>query len=158
MFDGAHWWVNVLDRLFAIFPDAKAIGLCREVEPCVRSFVSIKGSGRKTWNHWVPPANGIWQPNLWDPLYPTYPLPDYAQLDPDRAKADVVRRYINDYNRDLESLASRFPGRVMLVRTEELNRASAQQRLFEFVGLSGRPRQVRLNVGTISDGEITYRF
>lgn len=159
VFDAAHWWLNVMDRLFAIFPDAKVVGLCRNLQPCVRSFMRIKGTGPNSVNHWVPPANGIWQPNNWDLAYPTYPLPDNAQVDPDRAKAEVIRRYISDYNRDLESLASRFPGRVMLVRTEKLGRTSVQQRLFDFIGRAGRLTKAHANADTISDGEsFEYKF
>jgi hypothetical protein len=158
-FDAAHWWLNVMDRMFAIFPDAKVVGLCRDLEPSVQSFMHVKGRGRNSVNHWVSHDNGIWQPNNWDLVYPTYSLPDDAQADPDRAKADVIRRYVSDYNRDLESLADRFPGRVMLVQTEKLGRTSEQQRVFDFVGLPGRLTRVHLNAGTLTDGTSHgYRF
>ncbi len=159
VFDAAHWWLNVVDRLFAIFPNAKAVGLRRDLQPCVRSFMSIKGTGPNSVNHWVPPDNGIWCPTNWDSVYPTYRLPDNAKTDPDRAKAEVIRRYVSDYNRDLESLAARFPGRVMLIQTEKLGRTSVQQRLFNFTEHAGRLTRVRLNAGTADDGtSLDYKF
>ncbi len=159
VFDAAHWWLNVVDRLLAIFPDAKAVGLCRALQPSVRSFMSIKGTGRNSVNHWVPPDNGIWCATNWDSAYPTYSLPGNAQIDPDRAKADVIRRYISDYNRNLELLAARFPGRLMVVQTEKLGRTSVQQRLFNFIGHAGRLTRVHLNMGTADDGtNLDYKF
>ena len=159
VFDAAHWWLNVTDKLFAMFPDAKVVGLYRDLEPCVRSFMHVKGGGTNSINHWAPPDSGIWQLNNWDPAYPTYRIPDSAQTNPDRAKARLIRRYIYEYNRDLNSLADRFRGRIMLIRTEKLGRRSEQQRLFRFVGLPGRPMRVHLNAGTVIDSEsFGYRF
>jgi len=159
VFDAAHWWLNVVDRVFANFPDARAVGLRRNLQPCVRSFMSQKGSGRDSVNHWVAPGNGIWSSTVWDAAYPTYPRPDDSQAEPDRAKADLIGRYVMDYNRGMEALAKHFPGRVMLIQTEKLERISVQQRFFEFVGLPGRPIKAHLNEGTTSDGQsLEYRF
>ncbi len=159
VFDASHWWLNVMDHLFAVFPDAKAVGLCRNLQPSVRSFMKIKGTGPNSVNHWAAPDNGIWCPTNWDSAYPTYPVPDYALFDPDRAKADVIRQYVHDYNRVLESLAARFPGRVMLVQTEKLGRTAVQQRLFNFIGHAGCSTKVHLNVGTADDGtSLDYKF
>ena len=160
VFDAAHWWLNVMDNLFATFPDSKVIGLYRDLEPCVRSFMRLKGSGHGSENHWVPPDNGIWQSSDWDAVYPTYPVPDFARVNPDHAKADVIRRYVSEYNRSLNSLADRFHGRVILIQTERLGRASEQQRMFHFVGLPGRLTSVHLNrKGSINDGEsLVYRL
>lgn len=159
VFDASHWWLNVIDELFAIFPDAKGVGLHRDLEGCVQSFMHVKERGPDTVNHWVSPVNGIWQANNWDPAYPTYPIPESAHADPDRAKAGLIRRYISEYNRDLKSLADRFRGRIMLIRTENLGCVSEQQRLFRFVGRPGRPMRVHLNAGTVTDGQsLDYRF
>jgi hypothetical protein len=159
VFDAAHWWINVVDNLFAIFPDAKIIGLYRDIEQCVRSFMRMKGRGLDSENHWVPSDNGIWRTGDWDRAYPTYPVPDNARVNPDRAKAEVIRRYVSDYNRTLASLADRFPERVMLMPTERLERTSEQRRMFRFIGLSGRLTRAHLNAGTVIDGHnIDYRF
>jgi len=159
VFDAAHWWLNVIDQMFAIFPDARGVCLCRDLRPCVQSFMRVKGSGRNSVNHWVPSDNGIWQANNWDCVYPTYPLPDDAHADPDRAKTGLIGRYVREYNRDLKSLADRFPGRVMLIETEKLGHASVQQRMFDFIGHAGRPTRAHLNAGAASDGSgLDYKF
>jgi hypothetical protein len=159
VFDASHWWLNAADRFFDCFPDGRVIGLSRDIEACTRSFMKIMGTGRGSLNHWVPPANHIWRPDDWFPFYPTYPMPSYAERDPDGAKAEVIRRYIRDYNERLQDLATRFAGRVMLIRTEELAEPAAQRMIFDFVGLPGKASQMRLNAETIADGvSRTYRF
>jgi len=158
VFDASHWWLPALDSLFRRFPTAKAIGLHRDVESCVRSFMKIKGTSWGSLNHWVAPANGVWRANFWDPTYPTYPLPADADAQPDSVKQRLIARYVEEYNAALFALRSRLPERIMLVRMEELNDPAVQNRMFDFVGLPGRVAQTALNVGTSHDGADAYRF
>jgi hypothetical protein len=158
VFDASHWWLPALDDLFQRFPTAKAIGLHRDVESCVRSFMKIKGWSWGSLNHWVTPANGVWRANFWDPTYPTYPLPADADAQPDVVKQRLIARYVEEYNAALFALRSNLPGRIMLVRMEELNDPEIQNRMFDFVGLPGRVAQTALNVGSSHDGADAYRF
>jgi hypothetical protein len=151
--DVSHWWLNVMDRVFAEFPEARVIGTFRGVEACAGSFMHIKGSGRGSYNHWVPYANGIWAAARWDPAYPTYPVPELAALNPDGAKLELISRYVREYNDSMHALAQRLPGRVMLVRTESLDDDAVQNAIFDFVGLRGAVARTRLNVGTTDDGK-----
>jgi hypothetical protein len=151
--DVSHWWLNVIERFFAEFPDARVIGTFREVESCAGSFMRIKGSGRGSYNHWVPYANGIWAAARWDPAYPTYPVPQQAALDPDRAKFELITRYVQEYNDAMQALAQRFPDKVMRVHTESLDDGALQNAIFDFVGLHGTVATTRLNVGTTDDGK-----
>jgi hypothetical protein len=112
----------------------------------------INGSGRGSYNHWVPYANGIWAAARWDPAYPTYPVPPQAALDPDGAKFEQITRYVQEYNDAMRALAQRFPDKVMLVHTESLDDAAVQNAIFDFVGLPGTVATTRLNVGTTDDG------
>jgi hypothetical protein len=158
VFDASHWWLNALDDFFARFPEGKIIGLYREIEACARSFLQRKALGRGSINHWAPPGNGIWRTNIWDPVYPTYPLPDNAASDPDGAKHAAIRRYVSDYNARLSALSERRPGQVLLVRTEELADAAAQRRVFAFLSLEGEISRAMLNADTVADGSHSYWF
>ena len=151
--DISHWWINVIDRCFAEFPEARVIGTFRSVESCAGSFMRIKGSGRGSYNHWVPYDNGIWAAARWDPAYPTYPVPEHAARDPDGAKLGLIIRYVREYNDAMHALAQRFPAKVMLVPTESLDDAVVQKAIFDFVGLHGSVATTRLNVGTTDDGK-----
>ena len=152
VFDASHWWLNALDRLTSAFPTCKVVGLWRDTEGCARSFAKIKGSGRGSINHWVAGGNDIWQSALWDPTYPHYPVPAGADADPDAARHNLTRRYVDEYNAAMFARAERAPERTMLVQTEEMAQASVQARMFEFLGLPGNAVSLRLNVGTTSDG------
>jgi hypothetical protein len=158
VFDASHWWLNLAEPFLARFPDGKIVGLHRELEACARSFLARKALGRGSINHWAPADNGIWRHNIWDPAYPTYPVPASAAMDPDGAKLDAIRRYVREYNAALSKLADRWPERVLLLRTEELGDATAQQRLFGFLGVAGTPSPTVLNAGTVADGTHQYWF
>lgn len=151
--DVSHWWLNVIDRFFAAFPDARVIGTFRAIEGCTGSFMRIKGSGRGSYNHWAPYDNGIWAAARWDPAYPTYPVPEHAALDPDGAKRELIARYVREYNDVMHALARRFPDKVMLVHTESLDDEAVQNAIFDFAGLHGTVATTRLNVGTTDDGK-----
>ena len=150
--DVAHWWLNAIGELIAHFPDAKVIGVRRDVESCTHSFMKIKGTGFGSCNHWAPYGNGIWSAARWDSTYPTFSVPEDARDDPDGAKFQLIKRYVREYNDALRSLAARSPGSVMVVRTEELNDPTVQRSLFDFVGATGEIKTIRLNAGTTIDG------
>jgi hypothetical protein len=158
VFDASHWWLKAVDRFFAEFPNGKAIGLHRDLETCVQSFVRIKGQSWGSLNHWVAPGNGIWRANFWDPTDPIYSLPDNANEDPDTARARLIARYVVEYNNELFALRERFPDRVMLIRTEELVLPSIQEAMFDFVGLRSSPSRLVLNAGTKDDGAEAFRL
>jgi hypothetical protein len=151
--DVSHWWLNVIDPFFAAFPEARVIGTFRAVEGCAASFMRIKGSGRGSYNHWVPYDNGIWAAARWDPAYPTYPAPENAARDPDGVKRELIARYVREYNEAMQALAQRFPHKVMLVHTESLDDKAVQKAIFAFAGLPGTVATTRLNVGTTDDGK-----
>jgi hypothetical protein len=150
--DVSYWWLNAQRWLSAEFPGAKFVGLVRETGSCVESFMRQGGQGRGATNSVSARDNGIWRTTPGDPSRPSYPAPEWAATDPDRARRAMLTHYINEYNDTLTRLAAADPSRVMVVRTEELNDPHACARLSEFVGVSiGVPR-TSLNVGTRDDG------
>jgi hypothetical protein len=157
--DVSHWWLNALDHVFAQLPGAKAVGLCRDLERCTESFMKMKGFGRGSYNHWAPYGNGIWAAAQWDPTYPTYPVPQNAGRDPDGAKYQLISRYAREYNERLRDFAAVRPKEVLLISTEDLSNAAAQETIFEFVGMRGRRTSAMLNVDTMADGrKAHYKF
>jgi hypothetical protein len=153
VFDAAHWWLNVLERFLEEFPSAKVVALTRDNESCVQSFLNVKGRGAGSVNHWAPPGNGIWPSNLWDPVYPQYPVPTDAESDPEPAKAALVRRYVDEYQQTIGRLAAAHPQRILVLRTEELNDSVTSARLSAHVGTQVTIPEAGLNAGTVSDGE-----
>jgi hypothetical protein len=151
--DVSHWWLNVLDSFFTYFPAGKLIGLIRDVDECARSFMRTRDYGWGSWNHWVPYGNGIWIADFWDPTYPTYSVPSYSWINPDRAKYELIARYVREYNARLVGLAEHNPARIMLVRTEELSEPATQRRIFSFIHVNGRVSTIKLNVRSVFDAQ-----
>lgn len=146
--DCAHWWINLVDVVFAAFPRSRAIGLHRDVDACVRSWMAVSPNDI---NHWVAPHNGIWPDDAWDPLYPHYDLPDDAERRPRQAKELLLRRYVVEYNERLRQLAARMPDRVLLLRTEDLDLRRTRRALSEFLGVPVGLAPIHLNVGVDDD-------
>jgi Sulfotransferase family len=151
--DVSHWWLNALDTVIDRFPDAKIIGLHRDADACARSFMRIKGEGRNSLNHWAPGDNGIWQPNIWDQTYPTYPVPDSAASDPDQAKSVMITQYVRDYNDLMKAWAVRNPEHIVLFETESLSDAPVTARICELAGVPAIPFERKLNVNNVHEGE-----
>jgi hypothetical protein len=151
--DVSHWWVNTIDQVFDSFPEAKAIGLIRNCDDCAVSFMRIQGLGKRSYNPWAPPGNRVWRVGPWDPTYPSYPLQSYARKYPDRAKRELITRYVEEYNERLESIARKFPGRVKLVATDDLSVERVQGEIFEFAQSQGATSDWKLNVKSTVDGK-----
>jgi Sulfotransferase domain len=150
--DVAHWWLNAVPEVLAQLPSSRVIGVTRDTESCARSFLKIKGTGAGSCNHWVPYGNGVWSAERWDPTYPTYAVPNQAYHDPDGAKYQLMMRYVREYNAAVYALAVRWPAKFIVLKTEDLGDSTAQRALFDFVGVNGAIKKVRLNIGTTRDG------
>jgi hypothetical protein len=146
--DCSHWWINLLEQIFSVFPNSKAIGVHRDTDACVQSWGRVSPADV---NHFVAGHNRIWPPDRWDPLYPHYELPPDARQHPRRAKEMLTRRYIEEYNQRMTQLASRLPDRILLLSTDELDSAHARARISEFLQLRVGTDQIRYNVGRDSD-------
>jgi hypothetical protein len=151
--DVAHWWLNVVGKVFDEFPEARAIGLLRDPAECAVSFMRIQGFGKGTFNPWAVPGNRLWLAGPWDATYPSYPVPTYAGKNPDRAKHALVTRYVTEYNSQMKMLAADAPTRFLLVRTERLSRVHIQNEIFRFAGARGRNADWRLNIKKVDDGK-----
>jgi hypothetical protein len=151
--DVSHWWLNAIERIFEQFPQAKVIGLIRDPNDCAMSFMRIQGFGKGSWNPWVTRGNSYWRSGHWDPTYPSYSPPSYADKSPDRAKLELITRYAREYNAQLEKLARNAPDRIKLVRTEELGRDTVQEEIFQIAKSRGQISTWKLNVKGTADGK-----
>jgi len=156
--DTAHWWLNATFALARRFPDVRFVGIWRETDSCVESFLRIKGVGPGSLNHWLPPGTQGVQPTTWDPAYPSYACADPAADQAEAGKRRLIARYVTDYNDRMRRIAAGDPGRWLLLRTEELDDTAARRWLFAHAGLQGSAAPVRLNAGTVVDGDAAYRF
>jgi hypothetical protein len=154
VFDASHAWLNVVPRFFDEFPAGKVVALRRDTASCVRSFLHIKGRGRGSANHWAPPENGIWQPQMGDMSYPSYPLPPGAAADPDAAKAAMIERYVVEYNQTLAALADRYPQRTLSLDTQSLSTPETARRLTAYLGVPVSMATASLNVGHTADSDL----
>jgi len=153
--DVAHWWINLVDVVLSEFPSAKFIGLVRGMQECAASFARTKGFGIGSYNHWVHHPNDIWRPAEWDPTYPTFESPAWAARQPDRAKQEMILRYLQSYNMQMSAIGDRFPGAFLMMRTESLSDLSALNELYNFVGVKAPPETstLKLNVRSTNDGQ-----
>ena len=154
--DCAHWWINLTDELVQEFPDVKFVGLVRNKYECTVSFARIKGVGRGTYNHWAEHPNSFWIPTLWDPTYPTFETPDWADRDPDLAKWGMIEKYLDLYNSKLAAAALRHPDRFLLLPTKHLDDPKYVGALYDFIGVapSTQEHPVKLNVRSTKDGRL----
>ena len=167
VFDSAHWWLNAVPAVMSACPDAVFVGLLREPAATVASFLHMKGDGPGSLNHWVRPGAGHWQPSSWDAVYPDFPLsrmdgpgdgPAAGPAD-GALKAGLIGRYVREYQAALRKLERLRPAQTLLLATEALGDDGTLRRLYDFLGAGdGMFAEVRLNAGTISDGDDRYRF
>ena len=150
--DVSHWWLNSIEQVFDQFPKAKAIGLIRDHDECAKSFMRISGFGKRSYNPWATPHNGVWRSGHWDPSYPSYCPPSYSNKSPDLAKLELITRYVTDYNAELEKLARDAPDRITLTRTEELGTETVQREIFQIAQSQGQFSTWKLNVRGTSEG------
>jgi hypothetical protein len=152
--DSAHWWINLVDELVFEFPTIKFVGLIRDKFDCAVSFARIKGFGRGSYNHWAPHLNGIWRSAIWDPAYPTFEVPAWADRNPDRAKWQMIVRYLDTYNSLLTPMATRLQSRFFMLRTELLNDPRALNELYDYIGVRQKndTKMINCNVRSIKDG------
>jgi hypothetical protein len=154
--DSAHWWINLVDPLVSEFPTIKFVGMRRDKFDCAVSFARIKGFGRGSYNHWAPHLNGIWRSAMWDPAYPTFEVPAWANRNPDRAKWQMIVRYLDIYNSLLTSAATRLRGKFIMMHTELLNDPDALKVLYDHIGVNPKTavKMINCNVKSIKDGDL----
>jgi len=136
VFDAAHWWLHVVEDFLDHFEQGRVVGLQRDMESCVTSFLQVKGVDRGTVNHWAMPDNGIWAASMWDPAYPCYSIPQGMENNHLMAKGTQIQHYVDGYLRRMRELATARPDRILLLNTASLDSAESMARLGAFIGRS----------------------
>lgn len=160
VFDAAHWWLNAVEALLTPFPDLKLIALRRDPAACAESFLKVKGSGPGAINHWADHDGSFWKPALWDTLYPSRRVAEFAATPPDfadpeqvrRLQLDMVQAYAADYNDAMTAWQETLADRVLAVPTDSLSDRDCQRRIYDFLGVEGRTGAATHNRGTTEDG------
>ncbi|MGD9721398.1 MAG: sulfotransferase [Pirellulales bacterium] len=150
VFDTAPPWINAASAFLREFPQGKVVGLYRDTAANVQSYLSIQGSGGEASNLWAPRGSHLWRTTPADPSYPSYAVPARLLNDLNAARAEAIERFVTEYNQMLKSLAAAHTGRLLLVRTEEMNTDETARQLQDFLGVP-LVMPAALNVGGTTD-------
>jgi hypothetical protein len=145
VFDASHWWLEVMPAFLERFPGGKVVGLHREMESCVNSFLKIKGAEHGTVNHWAPPDDKRWAKSAWDPSYPSFVAPPQYDDNPFMSKGTQIQWYVDSYNARLHELANRYPEKFLLIHTNSLGEPQVSDELSAFVGARVTIPEARYN-------------
>jgi hypothetical protein len=154
--DCAHWWLYLVDELVRELPNVKFVGTVRERSSCTASFALLKGFGRGTYNHWAQHMSNLWRPTVWDPTYPKFETPAWANRDPDRAKWEMIEQYIDWYNAKMAAAAARYPDKFLVLPTESLSDPDAIAEMYAFIGMAppAGGGLAKMNVRSTKDGQL----
>ena len=134
VFDASHWWLKLIPVVLERFPTVRIVGLHRDMESCVNSFLKVKGVEAGSHNHWAPPDDERWRKSNWDPCYPSFVAPAEFDDNPFMAKGTQIQWYVDGYNAELRELASRNPDKFLLIHTDTLDEPQVSDKLSAFVG------------------------
>ncbi|HUK57676.1 MAG TPA: hypothetical protein VLV50_00490 [Stellaceae bacterium] len=155
VFDWSSWWLGQAEAIGREFPNYRAIGISRDVNAVVRSFMRITAASE---NSHAPMHNGIWMATRWSPTREAIPSPD-ARHDPNAAKEAQYRRAVVEYEEHMATLAARLGNRFLQLRTEALDELATREKVGTFLGLGGPISLARRNVGSAHDsssGELWF--
>lgn len=122
--DVAWCWVNYIESILRLFPDAKAVCLKRGMKDTVDSWCRITEGT----NFWTERSSRFWageKTSSNKPYYPKYDLP----------KKEALERYWMTYYAQAEILSMRYPDNVRIFGVHLLNNADLQREMLEFIGV-----------------------
>ena len=127
--DVAYYYLPYLKKLIGVFPALKIVCIERDRQAVIDSFM-----WKTSWqNRWRDHNGTQWAKDaVWDRTFPKYDIMD---------KQEAIGAYWDDYHRTIRRIAGKFPANVELVRTEELNTASGQRKIFDFLEMPEKNRR-----------------
>jgi len=147
--DVSHWWLPRFEAMRDAFPGLRMIVLKRDRLETIASFLKVKGGeGQGGINHWIDHDGRFWRRNIWDECYPKYEA---------RSSREAVGAYWDDYYRQADDLARRFPAALRIFPTAHLSSTEGQREILTFAGFSDPVtiEALAANIGTIKDGQNT---
>jgi hypothetical protein len=144
------------------FPEVRLVALVRDPDDCAASFLKVKGVGPGSIIHWTEHDGLFWKPAVWDRLYPSYDVSDFASTPADfqneeavrKLRLELVRKYVSDYNAAIMALNGSMEDRLLVVPMEDLSGQLVQDRIYDFIGVEGAFFEEVRNRGTTDDGMI----
>ena len=120
--DTGMYFLPYTKEIIQQYPNVKIIGLVRDKESVVNSYLN-KTKGR---NHWFNHDGTKWETDdKWDPCYPKYNESD---------KKKALELYWEDYDKTTKELQIKFPKQVKMWTIEEFNTEFGKNNILDFIG------------------------
>ena len=119
--DTGMYFLPYIDKIIHKYPNVKIIGLEREKEDVVTSFLK-KTEGR---NHWYSHNGNGWEiDNRWDPCFPKYKI---------REKRKAIEKYYDDYVNTTNDLKLRYPNNIKIWNLSSFNSSKTKNEILDFI-------------------------
>ena len=145
--DVSHWWLPYVEFILKQHANALFIVLRRPASKTVKSFLNIKGSGKKySINHWQNHNGSYYTKNFWDVCYPSYE----KNLSIDEA----IYKYWTNYYQECYRLSHLFPSNFIVVDLEDTSKDKLISKFLSQKSILGSDTLYfdHKNIGGISDG------
>ncbi len=120
--DTGMYYLPYIKLIIQKYPNVKVIGLVRDKESVVNSYLK-KTEGR---NHWYNHDGMQWKKDKkWDYCYPKYNEQD---------KRKALGLYWEDYKKTSENLEKELPKNVRMWTIEEFNTEEGKNQILDFIG------------------------
>ncbi len=124
--DTGMYYLPYIKLIIHKYPNVKIIGLVRDKEDVVNSYLN-KTKGR---NHWYNHNGKDWKKdNKWDPCYPKYNESD---------KKKALELYWEEYDKSTKNLQKEFPKQVKMWTIGEFNTENGKTEILDFIGYQFR--------------------
>lgn len=123
------YYAEYMGDILRRYPEARVVYLERDREATVKSYMK-KTEGKDHWSLDVDRTK--YRPDLWDLCYPKFT---------NLTKEDNIAAFWDYYQGIFESLAYKYPDRIIRVRTEELNDYQTYKRVMSFYGLPAQEEE-----------------
>ena len=120
--DTGMYYLPYIKLIIQKYPNVKIIGLVRDKESVVNSYLN-KTEGR---NHWYNHNGKDWKKDeKWDPCYPKYN---------ESNKKKALELYWEEYNETTKTLQTEFPEQIKMWTIREFNTENGKNEILDFTG------------------------
>jgi hypothetical protein len=120
--DTGMYYLPYIKLIIQKYPNVKIIGLVRDKESVVNSYLN-KTEGR---NHWYNHNGKDWKKDeKWDPCYPKYN---------ESNKKKALELYWEEYNETTKTLQTEFPEQIKMWTIREFNTENGKNEILDFIG------------------------